>query len=317
MSKIASVIIPTYNRHNQIGKTVSALRKQNLAMGSYEIIVVDDGSTPPVQVDDTAVQVLRLENVERSAARNAGAEKAAGEILIFIDDDMMVADDFVSQHIAAQREWENIIAVGRILLPKDSVQTPFGKFRHQLEITNVPTERGLIANKHFCAAGNMSIRRERFFALGGFDTNLNSGEDQDFALRHTSNGGQLVYLPEAIGNHHDTALDIRSYARRSEWGSEYVVKFCSKHPELPDNIERLRVNGFVHFGREPLRLSISKLIKSFLSLRPVLSLMFLITSLLERIAPNSYLLVRFYHLLLGLHIFRGFRKALRRCPDAD
>ena len=74
MSKTASVIIPTHNRHNQIGKTVSALRKQNLPADSYEIIVVDDGSTPPIKLTfegSPDFTLLRLENVERSAARNA------------------------------------------------------------------------------------------------------------------------------------------------------------------------------------------------------------------------------------------------------
>lgn len=321
MSKIVSIIVPTYNRHNQIIQTVSALQKQNLSKDSYEIIVVDDGSTPPVKIsfddDLPEIQVLRLESVERSAARNAGAKKATGKVIIFIDDDMMVGEDFVSSHLQAHSEWSNAIAVGRITLKADDMKTPFGCFRHQLEITYVPTTRGLVASKNFCAAGNMSIKRERFLMLDGFDENLNSGEDQDFALRHTAQDGQIVFLPDTVGVHHDTALDIRSYCKRSEWGNEFVEKFCRKHPDFPDNIERNRVNGFVRFGNEPLAMSINKLIKSFLATKPFISLLFLITSLLERFAPNSYLLVRFYKLLLGLHIFRGFRRALRQNQNAN
>lgn len=321
MSIIVSIVVPTYNRHNQITQTVSALREQNLSKDSYEIIVVDDGSTPPVEIsfDDIfpAFQVLRVEGIERSAARNAGAKIAKGEVIIFIDDDMMVSQDFVSSHLQAHSEWSNGLAVGRITLKEDDMKTPFGRFRHQLEITYVPTTRGLVESKNFCAAGNMSIKRERFFILGGFDENLNSGEDQDFALRHTAQDGQIVFLPEAVGVHYDTALDIRSYCRRSEWGNEFVEKFCRKHPEFTDNIERNRINGFVRFGNEPLGLSINKIIKSLLAAKPVVALLFLITSFLEKLAPNSYLLVRFYQLLLGIHIFRGFRRALRQNQNAN
>jgi glycosyltransferase involved in cell wall biosynthesis len=306
--QFASVVVPTHNRQNQIVKTVGALRKQNLSQNDYEIIVVDDGSTPPVEIE--GIKVLRLENVERSAARNAGAEQARGEIIIFIDDDMMVAENFVESHIKAHNEWSDAIAVGKISLPEDFIKTPFGRFRHKLELTGVPSERGAVQSKNLCAAGNMSVKRERFFELGGFDKNLNSGEDQDLAIRHTSQNGKIVFLPEAESVHHDTALDIRSYCRRSEWGNEFVKKFCNKHPDLPDNIAREQANGFIRFGREPLKISISKIIKSFFALKPITSLMFLIVSLLERFAPNGYLLVRCYHLLLGAHIFRGFRKGI-------
>ncbi len=314
-SFIASIVVPTYNRQNQILKTVEALRKQTLTQDAYEIIVVDDGSTSPVMIE--GVEVLRLENLERSAARNAGGEKSQGEILIFVDDDMMVAENFVQSHIAAHREWPNAIVIGQISLQDDFIKTPFGKFRHNLEMTNVPTKRGIVESKNFCAAGNMSIRRESFFALDGFDKNLNSGEDQDLAIRHTSAGGEIIFLPEAVGVHYDTALDIRSYSRRNEWGHFFVYKFCRKHPDLPDNIARTEANGFIRFGKEPLKISIGKAIKSFLSLKPMSGFLFLITGALERFAPNSYLLVRCYHLLLGAHIFRGFRRALKQSSNVN
>jgi GT2 family glycosyltransferase len=230
---------------------------------------------------------------------------------------MTVDENFVSSHFKAHREWSNTIVAGRIILENSFTQTPFGRFRHKLEATGVPTERGVVEIKNLCAAGNMSIGRERFLSIGEFDTNISSGEDQDLALRHTSNGGQIVYLPEAASIHQDNAFDIRSYCRRSEWGSEYVLKFCRKYPEWADNIEREKINGFIRLGNEPLKLSISKFVKSIISLKPFVSLMFSITSLFERLVPNSYLLPRLYSMLLGIHIFRGFRRALRKSPNVN
>lgn len=291
------------------------MRKQNFNGDEYEIIVVDDGSTPPLTLSfensKPSLQILRLENVERSAARNAGAEKASGKILIFLDNDMKVDDSFVSSHFKAHSEWTNAIGIGRIHLEKSFNQTPFGRFRQQLETIGVPLKRGVVESKNLCAAGNMSIPRERFLSIL-FDPLIVSGEDQDFALNHTSQGGQIVYLPEAESIHCDNALDIQSYCKRFEWGSEFMLKFCRKHPEWIDNIERERVNGFIRLGKEPLKLSISKFIKSILSLKPFLSLMSLLVSIFERLVPNSYFLTRLYSMLLGIHIFRGYRKGLKK-----
>jgi cellulose synthase/poly-beta-1,6-N-acetylglucosamine synthase-like glycosyltransferase len=71
-----SVIIPTHNRPEKLAATVNCLRQQDFPAGEYEIVVVDDGSEPPVtiQSDATGVEcrVVRLEGLERSAARKCG-----------------------------------------------------------------------------------------------------------------------------------------------------------------------------------------------------------------------------------------------------
>jgi GT2 family glycosyltransferase len=108
-----------------------------------------------------------------------------------------------------------------------------------------------MSTPNFCAAANMSIPRNLFQGLGGFDCAITSSEDQDLAMRHTAKGGLIAFLPEAEAVHHDNALDIRSYCRRAEWGIENMLPFCHRYPELPDNIERAMVNGLPRWGEEP------------------------------------------------------------------
>ncbi len=309
-----SVVIPTHNRPNKLAAILDSLKRQSLADSHYEIIVVDDGSTPAVSLPEgeqgPTLRLLRTEGVERSIARNRGAAIAAGDILLFVDDDVTVDSDFLAAHLRAHSEWPGCLAVGAVRLPDQSLAGPFGRFRQRLEQQIVPEQRGLTSIRNFCTASNMSISREMFCDLGGFDNDIVSSEDQDFALRHTARGGRITFLPEALALHHDNALDLRSYCRRAEWGIRYMALFCRRYPDWPDNIERLRVNGPVRLGQEPFSLSARKLFKSALSFRPIMAALFFLTSIVERVAPRSLALDRIYKLILGTHLLRGFRAGL-------
>lgn len=312
-----SVIIPTHNRLEKLRETVEKLRFQTFSTEDYEIVVVDDGSNPPVTFEkdfiiSPKVSIVRLEGEERSVARNKGAGKAAGELLVFIDDDITVKKDFVEKHWQAHQEFSEALAIGEILLPEDIQHTPFGRFRQRLEKDGVPRQRGLVAEKNFCAAGNASIKRELFLNLGGFDTTITSSEDQDFALRHTSKGNQIVFLPEALGIHRDNALDIRGYCRRNEWGSRLMLPFYQRYPDFPINIEREKINGLTRWGKEPLTNSLRKSVKALIASKISVAILFKLSDILEKIAPNSSILDKTYRLLLGAHIFRGYRAAMKQ-----
>ena len=313
---VVSVVIPSRGRPEVLAETLAALREQSLPPSDFEIVVVDDGSVPPLSLsrveDGVRLRLVRLDGRERSAARNAGARAAAGDILVFIDDDISVGREFVHAHLLGQREWPRALAVGSISLPDEALGRAFGRFRQQLERQGMPRQRGLTDARNFCTAANMSMRRDRFLELGGFDEELVSAEDQDFALRHRERGGAIVFLPEAASVHRDAALDIRSYCRRTEWGSERLVAFCRRHPTWPENVERDRVNGPIRLGDESVERTLRKLAKTLIALRPALEVLFAVAAILEHGAPDSWLLGRVYRLLLGAHIFRGYRRGLAR-----
>lgn len=310
-----SVIIPTRNRPERLSKTLEGLLRQDLSRSCYEIIVVDDGSTPPVSLNTNdqleACALIRLEGVERSAARNRGAAIAFGEIVLFLDDDMAVRPDFLSVHLRGHEQWPGALIVGGVRLPDETQATPFGRFRQRLEQRDTPRLPGPSANRNFCTAANMSIGRDVFAELGGFDIGISSSEDQDLALRHKARGGEIVFLPAAEAIHWDHSLDIRGYCRRAEWGSRNMIPFRERYPKLPDNVERNRVNGPLHLKGEPVLQSTRKLVKRALSTEPIVAVLFGIASLLERTAPNTRALDRAYRLLLGAHILRGYRNGRR------
>jgi GT2 family glycosyltransferase len=236
---------------------------------------------------------------------------AQGKVLIFVDDDIRVGTDFISQHLVAHQKWPGALVVGSVRLPNGAMAKPFVRFRQRIEDGGVPEMPGPTPIQNFCTAQNMSISRDLFQDVGGFDPNIVSGEDQDFALRHTALGRKVVFWPEAAAVHEDNALDIRGYCRRVEWGSKHVVQFCRRHPNWPDNIERERVNSPLRWGAEPVSLNLNKLTKSILVLTPFCETLLLTAAVLERVTPNSRALEKLYRLLLGVHIRRGYSQGAK------
>src|SRR5438105_12816921 len=100
-----SVVVPVYNRTSLLGQTVESVKGQTL--DSWELIVVDDGSTEDVRgamtphLSDRRVSYRRQANGERCVARNNGAAAASGELLCFLDSDDRYASDALESLLAA------------------------------------------------------------------------------------------------------------------------------------------------------------------------------------------------------------------------
>src|SRR5512133_1561145 len=119
-----SVVIPTHNKRPVLAETLGALKAQTLPADQFEVLVVDDGST-----DGTAALLdayrppysfrwLAQTNLGAAAARNAGAAVAAGDILLFLDADIVAAPDLAAAHLGFQETHEAALMVGRVLSPK-------------------------------------------------------------------------------------------------------------------------------------------------------------------------------------------------------
>jgi glycosyltransferase involved in cell wall biosynthesis len=102
-----SVVIPTHNRREFLRACLDSFEQQSAPAGSFEVVVVIDGST-----DGTAemlsefapsfeLSVLTQPQAGASAARNAGAADARARVLLFVDDDMTASSSHVAAHLAA------------------------------------------------------------------------------------------------------------------------------------------------------------------------------------------------------------------------
>ena len=105
-----SIIIPTYNRANLIGKAIDSVLAQTYH--NWELIIIDDGSTDNTRdvvrsYNDNRIKYFYQENRGRSAARNYGIDISKGDYISFLDDDDYYLENFLEEffHIISEKKY--------------------------------------------------------------------------------------------------------------------------------------------------------------------------------------------------------------------
>lgn len=167
LQPFVSVIVPVYNASQHLDRCLDAIRESSYS--DYEVIVVDDGSTDAsLEIAHSfGAEVLQLQRQSGpAAARNYGAETAKGEVLLFIDSDVLVRQ-------------ETIARVANAFVENPGIAALFGSYDDD------PAEKNFLSQyknlvHHFVHqqssseaatfwAGCGAIRKEAFNAVGGFD----------------------------------------------------------------------------------------------------------------------------------------------------
>jgi glycosyltransferase involved in cell wall biosynthesis len=223
---------------------VRALSKLEYS-GSLEIVIVVDGSP-----DDTASAIKEVEckfpkrvieqsNQGPAHARNRGAAAANGEIILFLDDDMICAPDLIDQHVGMYHEGADA-AVGHI--PVDPRSPP--GFLRDAVVNWIDSSRvGPQLTPFDIFSGQLSVRRSVFEKLGGFDEAFTSGnsfahEDTDLGVRLLSEYN-VRYNPNAI-SHQRYTVTPRELMRKACRAAVADLRFAAAHPEFSDQLLRHR-----------------------------------------------------------------------------
>ena len=217
-----SVVIPVYNAQKTLGKTLAAVRASDYP--DFEVLVVDDCST-----DDSGkiaerfpVRLIRQpRNSGVASARNRGAEEARGEILVFIDSDIVIERDTLRKFADAFASDPGVKVVGGVmagaLADKRWGVTFIGlKSVHLSDATH----RGKRQYESCCFPSYAgAVTKEAFEEVGGFDTSLAGigGEDYDLGLR-LSKHHRIVYFTDIKVGHLYLPLfpKLREWFRRSK-----------------------------------------------------------------------------------------------------
>lgn len=197
-----SIIVPVHNGSEYISGCIEALRDSSYK--SFEIIVVDDGST-----DDTVeickragVRVIELSDQSGPAsARNRGAEEAAGEILLFIDSDVVVRKDTIERVARNFCTDPDLTALFGSYDDEPAAPDFFSQYRNLLH--HYVHQRSERYAKTFWA-GCGAVRREVFLEEGGFDKKrfeVPSIEDIEFGYRLFERGYKIVLDKELQVKH--------------------------------------------------------------------------------------------------------------------
>jgi GT2 family glycosyltransferase len=324
-------VVPTYCRADTLRDTLKSLFAIDYPPEALELIVVDDGmDAATVGLVDSVpggpmqIRLLRQQGRGAATARNTGARIATGEVLLFCDDDMIVRADHVKLHLATRAVHADALIGGTRSYSPASLAafetTPFGRFWTDLErgFSSQPTERRLdesCVEVPIVPSCDLSIRRDTFWRLGGFDERFPfaGAEDQDLSVRARRAGLLLIRNYDITALHNDPRTSLRQICDREETGAHTVVVLSRKFPEYLGNF---RYNGPIAPHDNPALVA-KKLVKSLLSTPALLAALHLVVDWLERAHLSDRTLSHVYRVMLGLHIFRGYRQGLRGADDIN
>jgi glycosyltransferase involved in cell wall biosynthesis len=196
-----SIIIPTFNGANRIGKCLEALLEQTSGHDA-EIIVVNDGST-----DDTAgivasypgVRLVTQVNAGPAAARNRGAMEAHGSIILFTDDDCVPLPDWFAAMLAPFED-PNVVGVKGVYRTR---QPQLAARFVQAEYEDRYRLMASLDSIDFVDTYSAGFRRDRFLEMNGYDTSfpVACAEDIELSYRMSARGWLMKFVPDAVVYH--------------------------------------------------------------------------------------------------------------------
>ena len=233
-----SVVIPTYNRWPILEKCLVALEQQTPSgeIDGYEVVLIDDGSTDGTpdrlrQQADRFPHVRFFEQAHGGPAegRNRGVDQARGDVIVFIDSDLVVVPGFLASHARAlQRTWTQ---------RGDRLCFTYGAVINTANFEDPTAERHKLRDLSWAyfATGNVAIDRSVLQQSGLFDLGfrLYGWEDLELGERLRQMGVVLVKCPEAVGYHWHPALSmtqIPDLIRVEQERAKMGLVFYRKHP---------------------------------------------------------------------------------------
>jgi GT2 family glycosyltransferase len=231
-----SVIIPCHNAAAVLPRTLSALAAQDLPGATFEVVVVDDGSTDGSAEAARAwrgpvrPRVTQQPNRGLAAARNRGADDARGEVLLFLDADVLACPTLLAQHLRHHQDRGAVLAVqGRTVPDPETLTNLFVRLSAGPVATATPRPRQSVSPLHVVGR-NLSVTVAAHRTVGGFDEGFvgYGFEDVEYALRIRAAGGRIADEPRAVGLHHHPLTIEAAIARQRENGRA-AVYFWRRH----------------------------------------------------------------------------------------
>lgn len=193
MSIEVSFIIPCFNEAEYIGNCINAIYSQNINHNSFELIVVDNGSTDSTREIASALGAIVLVNTKRGAAssRNMGARDARGNLLAFIDADCLLDPMWLSQMMKHLSD-DAVVASAARAVPNKEGLTWVEKGWAKLFVRKSNRLNNDVTAVNSLGSSNLLINKKLFEKAGGFDEVLLSCEDYDLSQRIQRYGILLI-----------------------------------------------------------------------------------------------------------------------------
>jgi glycosyltransferase involved in cell wall biosynthesis len=255
-----TVILPAFQPHpGRLARTLAALSSQTLPAHQWQLIVVDNASQPPLTLDLSRFPGSRFLAESRpglSHARRSGVRASSGDILVFVDDDNVLAPDYLEKALGLLEAEPRLGALGGKSLPEFECPPPdwIGDLLGLLALRDPgpsPVRAHWDGRYPACSpiGAGMVLRRPALESwLHDPDTsltdrcgkNLASGGDNDLVLHILKSGWSVGYAPELVLTHLIPSFRLRedylarlSEAMQATWMRVLTKHGCNEWPPIP------------------------------------------------------------------------------------
>ena len=269
------MVIATRNRAPSLRRTLQQLRLQRPPVDSWEVVVVDNGSTDgtgDVLAEAAAYLPLNRRNcpiVGLNRARNCAVAVARGEFVVCTDDDVAPHEGWLAEFLAAAKRWPSVNIFGGRIVPVFPPDTPTwmsGARRADMLFARLAygSEEALFPDWHWPYGPNFAMRgtlyRKCHFAedLGPQDGSFPMGSETELFLRLGGAGERTVYVPNAIVEHfiRPEQVTLRAIYARSLRCGRGLARTMNRPPGravfgVPVSLlRRGALHGFLHLARK-------------------------------------------------------------------
>lgn len=205
LNPLISIIIPTYNRKEDLRRLISSIINLKGDLDEVEVIVVDDGGKTPFEkagidpLDRLRLTLIRQKNQGPAAARNYGAKKAKGNFFVFLDDDCTLPVDWYL-NVRQNLNHESMLIGHTENMLKEWIFSEASQELTQFLFSYYNSDR---FNAQFITSNNMITPRRLFRKLGGFSRDFPKAgaEDRDFCDRWLAAGYNISFVPIIVVEH--------------------------------------------------------------------------------------------------------------------
>ena len=230
-----SIIVPVYNRPDEVDELLDSLTRQTIKQ--FEVIIVEDGSSIPCESvvekysSEMNIHYYTKPNSGPGQTRNYGAERSNGNYLLILDSDVILPENYLAE-IKAELEKEDADAFGG----PDRAHSSFSDMQKAINyaMTSFFTTGGIRGgkvkmDKFYPRSFNMGIKKEVYDALGGF-SKMRFGEDIDFSIRIFDAGYRCRLFPEAWV-WHKRRTDLKKFFKQVHNSGIARINLYKKYPK--------------------------------------------------------------------------------------
>lgn len=235
-----SIVIPHYMHHDKLLYTISCLEQQTYPKNLFEVIIVDDGSSPPFVMpyeSELDIKIIWQEDIgfRLSKARNMGVSESKYDIILFLDSDILVEKNWIFSHLKWHSLGINVFTVGirehisNDIIPEyitNKKETLYNLLNPQIRLHDRYLFLYYSRNEYLytkstdifrvAIGAHYGISKYYYQLIGQNDESFTQwgGEDIEFAYRAYTQG--LVFIPiyDSIGLHQ--GLDLESFAYKQK-----------------------------------------------------------------------------------------------------